>query len=121
MSLIQSQNNAVEMAEVLKNMELEFLVDPTPTKPQQLLDEEENIISSSGKELNKNISYYKSQIQRWINSFEPFARKSISDASMDWNQEIIRLLNTNSLLRTMRIFNGSICHRQPLKRGNNRC
>ncbi len=26
---------------------------------------------------------------------------------MDWNQEIIRLLNTNSLLRTMRIFNGS--------------
>ena len=107
MSLIQSQNNAVEMAEVLKNMELEFLVDPTPTKPQQLLDEEENIISSSGKELNKNISYYKSQIQRWINSFEPYARKSISNASMDWNQEIIRLLDTNSLLRTMRIFNGS--------------
>ena len=106
-SLIQSQNNAVEMAEVLKNMELDFLVDPTPTKPQQLLDEEENIISSSGKELNKNISYYKAQIQRWINSFEPYARKSISDASMDWNQEIIRLLDSKSLLHTMRIFNGS--------------
>mgnify|MGYP006225093231 FL=1 len=56
MSLIQSQNNAVEMAEVLKNMELDFLVDPTPIKPQQLLDEEENIISSSGQEQNKNIS-----------------------------------------------------------------
>ena len=107
MSLIQSQNNAVEMAEVLKNMELDFLVDPTPTKPQQLLDEEENIISSSGKDLNKNISYYKAQVQRWINSFEPYARKSISDASMDWNQEIIRLLDSKSLLHTMRIFNGS--------------
>ena len=52
-SLIQSQKNAVEMAEVLKNMDLEFLIDPTPPKPQLLLDEEENIIASSGKELNK--------------------------------------------------------------------
>lgn len=41
------------MAEVLKNMDLEFLIDPTPPKPQLLLDEEENIIASSGKELNK--------------------------------------------------------------------
>ena len=106
-SLIQAQNNSTDMAEVLKNMELNFMIDPVPTKPQNLVDEEENMVASSGKDLIKNTSYYRNQLQRWINSFEPFARKSITEASMDWNQEVIRLLSSNSLLKTIRIFQGA--------------
>ena len=106
-SLIQAQNNATDMAEVLKNMELNFMIDPVPTKPQNLVDEEENMVSSSGKDLIKNASYYRNQLQRWINGFEPFARRSITEASMDWNQEVIRLLSSNSLLKTIRIFQGA--------------
>ena len=106
-SVIQAENNATDMAEVLKNMELNFMVDPVPPKPQNLVDEEENIVACSGKDLIKNASYYRTQLQRWINGFEPFARRSITDASMDWNQEVIRLLSSNSLLKTIRIFQGA--------------
>jgi hypothetical protein len=104
---IQSQNNAKEMGEVLKNMGVGFVVDPVPNKPQQLVDEEENIVQSRGKELTKNISYYKTQLYRWVNSFDNHARKEITDAEMDWNQEIIRLLALMPLKQVMRVFQGS--------------
>ncbi len=106
-SLIQSENNSIDMAETLKNMEVNFIVDPVPTKNQQLIDEEENIVASRGKDLAKNISYYKTQLQRWINGFDSYARKSISQSSMDWKQQVITLLGSNSLFKTMRIFQGS--------------
>ena len=106
-SLIQAEDNSNEMAEVLKNIDLNFMIDPVPNKPQELIEEEENIVSSKGKDLETNISYYKTQLHRWINSFESFARKSITDSSLDWNQEVIRLLGANSLNKTMRIFQGS--------------
>ena len=48
---IQSQNNAKDMGEVLNNMGTGFVVDPVPAKLQQLIDEEENIVQSRGKEL----------------------------------------------------------------------
>ena len=104
---IQSQNNAKDMGEVLNNMGTGFVVDPVPAKPQQLIDEEENIVQSRGKELSKNVSYYKTQLYRWVNSFDTHARKQIDDAEMDWNQEIIRLLSAMPLKRVMRVFQGS--------------
>lgn len=104
---IQSENNTTSIAETLKNMDLEFIVDPVPNKPQALTEEEENIINSRGKQLLNNVSYYKTQLHRWVNDFESYARKSISDASLDWNQEIIRLLNSHSIFNIMRTFEGS--------------
>ena len=41
------------MGEVLNNMDVGFIVDPVPNKPQQLIDEEEGIVQSRGKELSK--------------------------------------------------------------------
>lgn len=110
---IQSENNAKEMGEVLKNMELGFIVDPVPNKPQQLIDEEEGIIQSRGKELSKNISYFKTQLYRWVNSFDTHARKEISDADMDWNQEVVRLLSFMPLKRVMRVFQGTNLAQDP--------
>ena len=45
-SLIQSENNTLSIAEILKNMDLNFMVEPA-SKPQELIDEEENIINLS--------------------------------------------------------------------------
>ena len=58
-SLIQLKIILSSIAEILKNMDLNFMVEPAPQKPQELIDEEENIINSTGQELVKNISYYK--------------------------------------------------------------
>ena len=106
-SLIQSENNTLSIAEILKNMDLNFMVEPAPQKPQELIDEEENIINSTGQELVKNISYYKTQLYTWTSRFDGYARKSIRDASIDWNQEVIRLLGSNSIFQAMRVFIGS--------------
>ena len=83
------------------------MVELAPQKPQELIDEEENIINSTGQELVKNISYYKTQLYTWTSRFDGYARKSIRDASIDWNQEVIRLLGSNSIFQAMRVFIGS--------------
>ena len=112
-TFIQSENNAKEMGEVLNNMDVGFIVDPVPNKPQQLIDEEEGIVQSRGKELSKNISYFKTQLYRWVNSFDTHARKEISEADMDWNQEVVRLLSSMPLKRVMRVFQGTNLAQDP--------
>jgi len=112
-SIVQSENNANDMAEVLKNMDLNFIVDPAPSKPKELLNEEERIIASRGKQLHENISYYQNQVYRWIDGFSNMARKAITDASMDWNQEVLRLLGNESILKIIRIFKGSNLNQDP--------
>ena len=57
--------------------------------------------------VSKNISYFKTQLYRWVNSFDTHARKEISEADMDWNQEVVRLLSSMPLKRVMRVFQGT--------------
>ena len=45
------------MGEVLNNMDVGFIVDPVVEQAQQLIDEEEGIVQSRGKNFQKHLLF----------------------------------------------------------------